>query len=98
MVWSLLVKGIDRRLPCSSYGKEPACNQETYLGSILGSGLEKVMATLSCILTWRMPWTEEPGGYSPWGLKELGTTEQLSVHTHTHTHTHTHGKRCVISF
>ena len=26
-------------------------------------------------------------GYSPWGLKELDTTEQL---THTHTHTHTH--------
>ena len=24
-------------------------------------------------------------GYSPWGLKELDTTEQLSVHTHTHT-------------
>ena len=26
-------------------------------------------------------------GYSPWGPKELDTTEQL---THTHTHTHTH--------
>ena len=26
-------------------------------------------------------------GYSPWGLKELDTTEP---HTHTHTHTHTH--------
>ena len=21
------------------------------------------------------PWTEEPGGYSPWGHKELDTTE-----------------------
>ena len=29
-------------------------------------------------------------GYSPWGCKELDTTEQLSVYTHTHTHTHTH--------
>ena len=27
-------------------------------------------------------------GYSPWGHKESGTTEQLSAHTHTHTHTH----------
>ena len=27
-------------------------------------------------------------GHSPWGLKELGTSEQLT-HTHTHTHTHT---------
>ena len=24
---------------------------------------------------WRIPWTEEPGGYSPWGGKELDTTE-----------------------
>ena len=25
------------------------------------------------------PWTEEPGGYSPWGCKELDTTEWLSL-------------------
>ena len=25
------------------------------------------MATHSSILAWRIPWTEEPGGYSPWG-------------------------------
>ena len=25
------------------------------------------------------PWTEEPGGYSPWGHKELDTTERLST-------------------
>ena len=31
------------------------------------------------------PWTEEPGGCSLWGCKELDVTEQL---THTHTHTH----------
>ena len=24
--------------------------------------------------------------YSPWGRKELNTTEQLKTHTHTHTH------------
>ena len=30
-------------------------------------------------------------GYSPWGLKELDMTEQLTyTHTHTHTHTHTY--------
>ena len=29
-------------------------------------------------------------GYSPWGHKESGITEQLSGHTHTHTHTRTH--------
>ena len=37
-----------------------------------------------------MPWTEEPGGYSPWGCKELETTERLGMYTHTHTHTYTH--------
>ena len=28
------------------------------------------MATHSSILAWRIPWTEEPGGYSPRGRKE----------------------------
>ena len=27
--------------------------------------LEKGMATHSRILAWKIPWTEEPGGYSP---------------------------------
>ena len=31
--------------------------------------LEKEMATRSSILAWRIPWTEEPGGYSPWGRR-----------------------------
>ena len=34
------------------------------------------MATHSSILTWRVPWTEEPGGlYSPQGHKESDMTE-----------------------
>ena len=28
--------------------------------------LEKEIATHSSILAWRIPWTEEPGGHSPW--------------------------------
>ena len=28
--------------------------------------LEKEMATHSSILTWEIPWTEEPGGLCPW--------------------------------
>ena len=39
--------------------------------------LEKEMATHSSILVWRIPWTEEPGGYSPSGRKESDTTEWL---------------------
>ena len=46
--------------------------------------LEKRMAAHSIILAWRIPWTEEPGGYSPWGHKESDMTEWL---THTHTTT-----------
>ena len=31
--------------------------------------LEKEMATHSSILAWKIPWTEEPVGYSPWIAK-----------------------------
>ena len=43
----------------------------------LGRGdlLEEGMATHSSILAWRIPRTEEPGGYSPWGCKESDATE-----------------------
>ena len=37
--------------------------------------LEKGMATHSSILSWRIPWTEEPGGVQFTGSKELDTTE-----------------------
>ena len=42
--------------------------------------LEKKTATHSSILAWRIPWTEEPGGYSSWGREESDTTEKLSSH------------------
>ena len=38
---------------------------------------EKAMATHSSILAWKIPWKEKLVGYSPWGHKELDTTEQL---------------------
>ena len=37
--------------------------------------LEQEMATHPSILAWRIPWTEELVGYSPWGHKELDMTE-----------------------
>ena len=40
--------------------------------------LEKGTATHSSILAWRIPRTEEPHRYSPWGSKESDTTEQLT--------------------
>ena len=39
------------------------------------------MVTLSSILVWQIPWTEEPGKLQSIGLKELDMTEQLSTHT-----------------
>ena len=41
--------------------------------------LGEATATHSSILAWIIPWTEEPGGYSPWGHKELDTTERLTL-------------------
>ena len=52
--------------------------------------LEKEMATHSSTLAWKIPWRENPMegeslggrslvGYSPWGHKELGTTERLTL-------------------
>ena len=37
------------------------------------------MATHFNILAWRISWTEEPVGYSSWGLKELDITERLTL-------------------
>ena len=34
--------------------------------------LEKGMATLSSILAWKIPWTEEPGGLQSMGSQRVG--------------------------
>ena len=34
--------------------------------------LEEGMATHSSILTWKIPWTEEPGGPQSTGLQRVG--------------------------
>ena len=46
-------------------------------GSIPGSGRSpgEENGNHSSIPTWKIPWTEEAGGYSPWSRKELDTTE-----------------------
>ena len=43
--------------------------------------LEKEMATHSSILAWKIPWTEELVGYSPWGHKESDMTKRLHFPT-----------------
>ena len=54
--------------------KNPPAMRETWVWSLGWEGsLEKENATHSNILGWRIPW-------NPWGRKELGTTEWLSLH------------------
>ena len=68
-VWASLVAQIVKNLPAM---------RETQVQSLGWEDLlEEGMATHSSILAWRIPWTEEPGGYSPWGCKESDTTERL---------------------
>ena len=63
-------------LPRWLSGKESACNVGEIWVRSLGQEdpLEKEMATHSNILAWRIPWTGEQSGYSPWDRKETDTT------------------------
>ena len=64
--------------------KNPPAKWETWVQSLgWEDPLKEDMATYSSILTWEIPWTEEPGGsmgHSPWGHKE----SDMNEHTHTH--------------
>ena len=63
--------------------------QETWIQSLGQDLLEKGIAIHASILAWGIPWTEEPGGYSPSGHKKsdmielptlsLFTTSEISV-------------------
>ena len=46
-------------------------------------GWGRSAAVLASILAWRIPWTEEPGRYSPQGLKESDVTEGFGMHVLT---------------
>ena len=60
-------------LPGGLYSKESACN-EGDSGLIPGweDPLEEGMATLSSVLAWRIPWTEEPGRLRSMGSQRVG--------------------------
>ena len=88
------------RIPYSSRGasllsqtvKTLPAMWETWVPSLDGEDpLKKRMATHSSILAWRIPWTEEPGSYSP--CCHQSRTWLSNSHTHTHTHTYTHSSR-----
>ena len=56
--------------------KNLPAKQETWVQSLgQENPLEKGMATHSSILAWRISWTVEPGGLSPWIHKETQLSE-----------------------
>ena len=58
--------------------------QETWIRSVgLEDPLEKEMETFSSIITWEIPWTEEPGGLQSMFCKELDMTEQRTHYNST---------------
>ena len=44
------------------------------------------MATHSCILAWRILWTEEPGGLQSMGSQQSDVTEQLALSSQAEVH------------
>ena len=69
--WASLVAQMVKNLPTV---------QETQLLSLgVEDPLEQRMATHSSTLAWRIPWTEDPMGYSPWDYKEADMTEWLTL-------------------
>ena len=62
--WASLVAQVVKNLPAM---------QETWVQS-LGQvdPLEKDITTHSSILSWEIPWTEEPGGLQSMGLQRVG--------------------------
>ena len=63
--------------------KNPPAMWETWVQSLVEKiPLEKGMATHSSILTWRIPWTEEPGWLQSMESQKSGKTEQLSTAAH----------------
>ena len=52
--------------------KNPSAMWETWVRPLgWEDPLEKEMATHSSILTWRIPWTEEPGGLQSMGSPKV---------------------------
>ena len=55
----------------------PSTGDSRDTGSIpgLGRSPEQEVAIHSKILAWKIPWTEDLAGCSPWGHREFDTTE-----------------------
>ena len=67
----MLVGGLSELPRCSMVKNSPTNARD--VGSILDQEdpLEEEMATLSSVLAWRIPWTEEPGGLQSTGSQRV---------------------------
>ena len=67
------VKDIVRPSQVAQWIKNPPAMPETWVQSLgWEDPLEEGMATHSSILTWKVPWVEEPGGLQFMGLQRAG--------------------------
>ena len=74
-MWASLVAHMVKNLPAM---------EKTYVQSLSQEDpLEKGMATHSCIFTWRIPWTEEPGSLQSMGLQRVGHDWATNTSTST---------------
>ena len=72
--WASLVSQTVKNLPAT---------WETWVRSLgWGDLLEEVMATLSSILAWRIPWTEEHGKLESMGSQRVGHDYETKHSTH----------------
>ena len=80
LITSAIVPTYSASLVAQMVKKNLFVMQETQVWSLdWEDPLEEAMATHSSILTWRILWTEKPGGLQSMGHIELDTTEQLTL-------------------
>ena len=69
---ALVLLSVEQNLVAQSVQNPPAV-REIQVRSVGGEDpLEKEMATPSSILSWKIPWTEEPGRLQPMGSQRVG--------------------------
>ena len=71
--WTRLKRLSSKGFLGGSVVKNPCPVQEVWVGSLGLEGLlEKKMATHASILSWEIPWKEEPGGLKSMGSQKVG--------------------------
>ena len=69
---AIVLLSVEQNLVAQSVQNPPAV-WEIQVRSVGGEDpLEKEMATPSSILSWKIPWTEEPGRLQPMGSQRVG--------------------------